>query len=277
MSFNMKSNFAIRTLTAVPLGIIVLIIIAYADNIVFGFTTTVFSILGIIEYYKMINDAESSIPPMLMPVIAALMGISSTYANLSGLQASLLIAFLLICYHFLFRENVIRLSGLQGISLTLMGIIWIPWCFSHIILIRELPEGIELVFLLIIIIWTNDTAAYLGGKLYGKRLLAPEISPKKTREGFISGLFASGIFGAVFSYFCIDIIGLWFGFLIGIILAVSGQIGDLFESKIKRICNIKDSGIIIPGHGGILDRIDGLLPSIPIFYYIIISIGTIFH
>ncbi|AFM01396.1 MULTISPECIES: phosphatidate cytidylyltransferase [Desulfitobacterium] len=138
--------------------------------------------------------------------------------------------------------------------------------FSHLYLIRGFSEGIAWAILTFILVWATDTFAYLIGRVMGKRLLAPHVSPKKTIEGSLGGLvfcILSGILawkiigGAPFIAYIV----------LSIVVAVSAQIGDLFESALKRSANIKDSGKVIPGHGGILDRFDSLLFVIPIMYY----------
>jgi phosphatidate cytidylyltransferase len=126
-----------------------------------------------------------------------------------------------------------------------------------------------LIFLLLIV-WMNDIAAYIIGTAVGKRKLAPKISPKKTIEGSIAGI--------VFSVATIILLNRWLQydlsklFFIGMTVSIIGQFGDLFESMLKRSADIKDSGTIIPGHGGVLDRFDSLLFAAPVFYYCIVYI-----
>lgn len=143
---------------------------------------------------------------------------------------------------------------------------------SHLYLIRGLPDGMNWVFLTFILVWTTDTFAYLIGRLMGKHLLAPQISPKKTIEGSLGGLsfcLISGILG--WKIFGGAPLLAYLG--ISIIVGIIAQIGDLFESALKRSVNIKDSGNLIPGHGGILDRFDSLLFVIPVMYYWVVLVG----
>ncbi len=104
--------------------------------------------------------------------------------------------------------------------------------------------------------------AYFSGRAFGKRKIVPSISPNKTLEGFIGGFIGCILTGAVFSY----IVGIpwWMGIHVGMISGILAPLGDLFESKIKRLCNVKDSGTLLPGHGGVLDRFDSLLFAAPI-------------
>lgn len=121
------------------------------------------------------------------------------------------------------------------------------------------PRGLAWLVTIILITWLGDTGAYLVGRAAGRRSLLPAVSPKKTVEGSIGGLLCSGLIGAA----AIALFGLgiawWWGFAIGIVLGALGQVGDLAESMIKREAKVKDSGSLIPGHGGVLDRIDALL------------------
>ena len=116
-----------------------------------------------------------------------------------------------------------------------------------------------------ILVWTNDTFAYLVGKNFGKQKLFPSISPKKTVEGFLGGLF----FASVASYFIAtftETLSFNHWLILSIIISVFGTLGDLIESKFKRQANVKDSGIIMPGHGGLLDRFDSIIFAAPFIY-----------
>ncbi len=139
--------------------------------------------------------------------------------------------------------------------------------FIFIILIADYYETFNPNILLgsFILIWVNDTFAYLIGKNFGKQKLFPSISPKKTFEGFLGGLF----FACVSSYFITkftDTLDFTSWLIISIIVSVFGTLGDLIESKYKRQANVKDSGVIMPGHGGLLDRLDSIIFAAPFIY-----------
>ncbi len=121
------------------------------------------------------------------------------------------------------------------------------------------PRGLAWLLTVILITWLGDTGAYLVGRSIGRRRLLPAVSPNKTLEGAAGGLLGSGIVGAVSTVLFGLGVEWWWGMLIGISLGALGQVGDLAESMVKREANVKDSGSLIPGHGGILDRIDALL------------------
>lgn len=130
---------------------------------------------------------------------------------------------------------------------------------SSIVLIHRFEDGGSWVLLAMLVAWLSDTLAYFSGKLFGKRKLYPKLSPKKTVEGALGGLFGS-VLGAIgVSLFLIDALPLAHAITLGLLCGMLGQAGDLFESLIKRSVGVKDSGSLLPGHGGILDRVDALM------------------
>ena len=168
----------------------------------------------------------------------------------------------------IFRDQV-NLAFLSVAS-TLLGVIYIGWAFGHhLILLRGINgAGRGLIFFLIVIIWLSDTAAYLFGRWFGTHKLSPTISPRKTIEGTIAGL-VFGVIGGlgVWSFFLKDVLSFPHVLILGILLGLVGQLSDLSESIIKRSAEVKDSGHLIPGHGGLLDRCDSLIFSAPVLYY----------
>ena len=160
--------------------------------------------------------------------------------------------------------------GLQWVVYSVFGQIYITLPLSVLMLIfyrfTDLSSQYSQLPLLLIFttIWINDTAAYLVGSLIGKHKFAERISPKKTVEGLAGGMLFSVAATTVAAHFLA--LPLIFGAISGLLISFFGTMGDLFESLIKRTCHIKDSGNLIPGHGGILDRIDSLLVVVPVMY-----------
>lgn len=155
--------------------------------------------------------------------------------------------------------------------ITPIAIIFYPAGFLfHAPLLRNLPQGMEWVLFLLLVTFATDTSAYFVGRAIGKRPLAPSISPSKTWEGAIGGVLgATGV--AVAANFVLGLNALLIETIIlGILLGVIGQFGDLAESRLKRIASVKDSGWLIPGHGGILDRLDSIVFNILVVYYFVI-------
>jgi phosphatidate cytidylyltransferase len=142
---------------------------------------------------------------------------------------------------------------------TLGGVCWLGLLPGFTVAIRFGDDGVTLIALLFAAVSSGDIAAYYGGTLLGRHPLAPGLSPKKTIEGTICGLLASGAGGALVAHYWLPDAGWSPGLAVGLMLGVAGQAGDLFESAFKRAANAKDSSRLLPGHGGILDRLDGLL------------------
>ena len=136
------------------------------------------------------------------------------------------------------------------------------------------PRGLAWVLVVIFATWVGDSSAYLGGRWFGRHKLAPLISPNKTVEGAIAG-FAGSIFVAIVWFAATGLGSAWEAAIIGVIIAASGQAGDLAESMLKRQAEVKDSGSLIPGHGGILDRIDALLFAFPASYRVVAGAASI--
>ncbi len=142
---------------------------------------------------------------------------------------------------------------------TVAGICWLGVLPGFHVALRYEPDGIALIALLFAAISSGDIAAYYGGKTFGKHPLAPGLSPNKTIEGTVFGLAASGIGAAIVAHYWLPLATWPRGFVVGLLLGAIGQAGDLFESSFKRAAGTKDSSAALPGHGGVLDRLDGLL------------------
>lgn len=167
-------------------------------------------------------------------------------------------------------------------SLTLSGAAYVGWTLAHFVLLRDLDHPLERgltsflrfdagavwIFLVFAVTIVGDTGAYVVGKRFGRHRMTPYVSPNKSWEGAIGGMIAASIAGTL----AVAILGLpvslGVGFLLGIVGSLAGQFGDLAESLIKRQIGVKDSGNLIPGHGGLLDRIDSLLFTAPVVYYL---------
>ncbi|MDR4494929.1 MAG: phosphatidate cytidylyltransferase [Nitrospirales bacterium] len=176
-----------------------------------------------------------------------------------GITLGILTGFLLI--PFTMREFLPSWMGYG------FGVLYIALLFGHFILIRQLPDGIAMVFFVLIVTWLSDTGGFVFGLTFGRHPLAPVLSPKKTIEGFLGGILFSLIGAVLCHLWFFSVMSLTQSAMMGILLAVCGTLGDLTESAIKRSVHVKDSGTLIPGHGGVLDRIDSLLLSAPAFYY----------
>ena len=171
------------------------------------------------------------------------------------------------CLLFLFNENQTTLNSYSK-YVYLIGYIILPF-----LLITKIPFGKvgynpKIIISIFILIWTNDTFAYIVGKSIGKRKLFEKVSPKKTIEGFVGGVVFAVLASYIISKYYIEIVesNTFIWIITALIVSIFGTIGDLIESKFKRIAGVKDSGSIMPGHGGILDRLDSVIFATPIIF-----------
>jgi phosphatidate cytidylyltransferase len=183
-----------------------------------------------------------------------------------GIFATLLVAFVV------FGFSDARPSATAAISLTVLGVVWVGGGLSTFMLLREIPDnGRLVVFTVLIAVFADDTAAYVVGRTIGRHKMAPTISPGKSWEGFVGGTLAAmavAFFAMYDQGFLTDIEAV----ALGAAIAVSSTLGDLFESAIKRDLGVKDSGRILAGHGGVLDRIDSILWAGPAAFYVVLAL-----
>ncbi len=151
--------------------------------------------------------------------------------------------------------------------IVLFGILYIGYTLGHFLWLRNQKDGTFLVLFVLLVTWAGDAAAYYTGKLWGSRPLAPRLSPNKTIEGFLGGLIVAPLIAWIGHMWFLPIVTPLDCLILGLLFTVLGVVGDLSESALKRYAGVKDSCSLIPGHGGILDRIDSLLLSVPAFYY----------
>ncbi len=177
---------------------------------------------------------------------------------------------LLLSLLFLVRsQNLPSTTSTMGILL--FGILYIGFLLPHVALIRYRAEGRVWVLFLIVTVWAGDIFAFLSGSLFGKHKLYPKISPNKTYEGLAGGMGGSILVALLYRLCFIPGMGMELCILVAVALSVLGQVGDFTESMLKRSAQVKDSGSLIPGHGGMLDRIDSFLFSAPFLHYFLLS------
>jgi len=253
----------IRAITIV-IGIPFVLLIIYQGGIFFNITIALLAILGYVELCNIVKiDYE---PSLMLGIVASLFFLfEKTLQESFFVEERIFFTFILIAIfmeHFLLKN---KKNSIINIAMTLFISIYIGHFLSFLIEIRNLPHGNTLLVFALFTTWVSDTVAYIVGINFGRRHIFPKVSPNKTLEGCVGGITGGAICGIAF-YFLLP----WNPFslfILGLLAAVSGQAGDLFESKIKRSFNVKDSGKILPGHGGILDCMDSILFSVPIMYY----------
>lgn len=234
-------------------------------------TATIFIVAGLSEYFTMLEKKGIKIYKYFGIGMGAVIPLSIMFRFEPTKSWELLFIVLALFFILLMQFKRRDSSGvIVDISTTIFGILYVSWFFSFIIKIRYLEGGLGYLSALLLIIKLGDIGAYLVGSRWGKRPLLPHISPKKTVEGSAGGLLFS-VLGALASkpFLPFDYGQL---LLIAVSLGVLGQLGDLSESLLKRDCQIKDSGSIFPGMGGVLDQIDSLLFTAPVFYFYLSAI-----
>jgi phosphatidate cytidylyltransferase len=277
------SNLTQRVLTAI-VGVPLLYFIFYMGGIPFLVLLLLVILFGSIELVKLFEAKGIHIQRESAVVFNLALGIAAYFGYFYFIVVftfSVIITFFLT----LRREDLSQ--AIIIIGTTLFSIIYLGWFLSHAILLRNLDHnssiknyvetfqglkdaGFFYIFLVVSSTFLNDTGAYFVGRWKGKRRLIPNISPGKTVEGTIGGVISSTITGGVTNLIFKAPIEYPWAFLFGFIIGIVAVFGDLFESLIKRSADVKDSGGILPGHGGILDRFDSLIFTFPIFYYIVL-------
>lgn len=269
------SNFWQRTITGVVF-VIMVIGSLLADYLIFAGVISVFAIVGLLEFFSLAE--KKNIFPLKYPgIIAAALFFFITIFNNADIinvfdaEKYYALIFLFILLFFiaeLFRKSE---KALQNISVCLTGLIYIVIPFSILIslplvVVQENSFGKAILIAFFLLMWTYDIFAYLTGMWLGKHKMFERISPKKSWEGFIGGALFSIGFAVVFSYYYYELSILqWI--IMAILIIVFGTFGDLVESMFKRWADVKDSGRIFPGHGGVLDRFDAVLLAAPFVYF----------
>jgi len=214
--------------------------------------------------YRLPNEVFGILAVGLMPVGAAVWGRLGLMAVVTGLVAAALV------WHVLFRQ--VRTADT---AVTVFGAIYVGYMLSHLVLIRSLQAGTELALATLFSVWANDVFAYLVGSTIGSHKMVPKISPHKSWEGFVAGTaFTIAVWAGV--YYVIDApLSLGWHVATGVAVAVAAVVGDLAESRLKREAGVKDSGSLLPGHGGFLDRFDSLIFVSVVAYYMVVFGGAL--
>ncbi len=257
-----------RIITA-ALGIPVFLYALWVGGLPWALFIGLLTALGSWEIARLLQRPEAKrTPEPLLIIVGGLLFVRLAYVSTETTAAEWVLP--LICGIALaaFVREIFapQRKPLRGVGGTLLGVIYVGGFFSHLVLLREGPDGFLTTLMVTLGIWISDSAAYFGGRAYGRRKLLPAVSPNKTWEGSLTGLAATGVFGALFAYFVSDLA--WpAGAAMGLFISTAGQLGDLAASALKRESGIKDTGGLLPGHGGIIDRFDSLLFAAVVVYY----------
>ncbi|MEK6645502.1 MAG: phosphatidate cytidylyltransferase [Candidatus Firestonebacteria bacterium] len=237
---------------------------------------TVFLVLGLLEFYQLFKK----IGIQVMSALGITCGVFFIISNFNIVNSILpytsnfVLTMLFIAsasiqvFYLVNRKSNDFYASLLSIFITLFGVFYIFWLGRYMIFLAEHFASRSAIFLLFAVTWAYDSFAYFVGSAFGKHKLFPTISPKKSLEGLIGGIGLTIIvilgiksFTSVIEFSYLHCV------IISILLSITGQIGDLFESIIKRYAGVKDSSALIPGHGGILDKLDSFLFNAPVLYY----------
>ncbi|MDP9193670.1 MAG: phosphatidate cytidylyltransferase [Acidobacteriota bacterium] len=254
-----------REITALVAAPAAIWITGWGPSWLFNATVALVAVLAMYEFLALGKAKGYDVPTVLCIVIMLIIMAAFILEDLSvelGMFAALLIIPASYVVTKKSLENSLPSSAIAVLATTYVGML----SGSLIRLHNDFPEGYKLVFFLLLVVWLGDTGAYYVGKQFGKHKLSPRISPKKTIEGLVGGVSASVIAAIVIHFTFFPKFPLLHAVIAGVLLSIAGVIGDLAESMWKRSAAVKDSGKLIPGHGGFLDRLDSILFTAPILY-----------
>ena len=259
-AINKRAGRKLLPSIAVSISLVALIWFALAyQRAIFALVVTIAVVLGIRELNKAFNAVDIHIPLWSLTTAAIGLCASTWFGGISGLAVATAIAFPCLLVLLLPRgsENFVKTASASALAL-----VYLPFLAGFIILLARPSNGLERVMTFVVLVGCNDTFAYLTGVLLGKHPLAPKISPKKTIEGLLGSLVFTIAGGAIAFHY---IMGAewWLGALAGLLTVFTATSGDLIESALKRDMAIKDMGNLLPGHGGIMDRLDSVLFAAP--------------
>lgn len=261
------SDLGARVLVAIPALAFALFIVE-RGGLVFALGAIALGAIALHELYTLMRRAR----PVDVAGYAAIAGmvLLATYEQ----RADVLIAlFAVLPLAFLLGIARPRLDNISwGIAATVFGVVWVGLPLVHAVFLRSLDHGDGLLIDVLVGTFVGDTAAYLGGRLWGRRPLAPDLSPNKTVEGLVAG-----IVGATMAFWFAGLYQDWLSgidaLVIGFCVALAAPLGDLFESALKRDLAVKDTGRFFGAHGGVLDRLDAVFFTVIVGYYVAIALG----
>lgn len=256
-----RSDLASRILVAIPLVVLAVLLVA-AGGWVFAAGLLVLGVMALRELFSMF-------PRWPVPVFAVFLAyaLMIVAAQTGGADRLLLATVVSLPVVFLGGLLAPSRSDAQGLGLAVLGLVWIGLALSHAVMLRDLEHGGAILVLVLVATFVGDTAAYFGGRGFGRRKLAPSISPGKTWEGFLIGILAGTLAGWFVGLYLDWLTGLQ-ALLLGFSAALVAPLGDLFESALKREAHTKDSGSVFGAHGGVLDRLDGALFAVVAGFYV---------
>lgn len=254
-----------RELTSAVLAPFGVWVIGWSHPYVFAATIALCSVLALHEFLSLGRKKGYELPVPLCLAIALVILAAFVFEDLS-VEMGMFVTLLVIPTSYVFSKKPLE-DSLPSSAIAVLATMYVGMLGGSIIRLRnDFPEGPKLIFFLALVVWLGDAGAYYTGKNLGKRKMAPHISPKKTVEGGIGGVVTSMITAVIIHFTFFDKFPLVHAIIAGVLLSIAGMIGDLAESMWKRSAAVKDSGTLIPGHGGFLDRFDSIFFTAPILY-----------
>ena len=254
-----------REITAAVLSPLTIWIIGWSHPYVFDAVIAVIAVLAMYEFLSLGKAKGYELPVALCIGIMLIIIAAFVLENLS-VELGMFAALLIIPASYVFSRKPLA-DSLPSSAIAVLATTYVGMLAGSLIRLRnDFPEGWKLIFFLLLVVWLGDSGAYYVGKSLGKHKLSPRISPKKTVEGLIGGITTSVITALVIHFTFFKTFPLVHAILAGVLLSFAGVIGDLAESMWKRSADVKDSGTLLPGHGGFLDRFDSILFTAPILY-----------
>lgn len=259
-----------RVATGAVLIPIIVAIIFYAGPSWILAVSAVIAVLALIEFNALVRVEKRDRAFDWLGTISGAILVPAVYFLGPVLLAPVLIALVFLFFFYsIIAPRTLGDSSLDTAHKAL-GLLYIALPISFITPLSALPQGQWWLLFLLVVVWVNDTGAYFAGRTLGRHKLSPEISPKKTIEGAIGGVMGGVIAAFAFAHLAGLGLNLPEAFALSAAIGVIAIVGDLAESVLKRSAGVKDSGAIIPGHGGMLDRIDSLLFTIPFLYFYLV-------
>jgi phosphatidate cytidylyltransferase len=271
------SNLLQRIITGVlgAAGMLTAIWFSFETFALIFFIATVFSSIEYHQLLKKSGIATNALAGIIGSVGIYLLFVLNAHKQLVPTSILLGATCVLFMIYMLIELFSVNEQPLTRIAYTIFGIMYvsvpfglltlIPWNYNALTFAGTPVYQFEIIFAILFLIWANDVGAYFVGKFLGKHKLFERISPKKTWEGSVGGLLTAILFTyLLYTYFGLFSVPKWMGLCV--VTVISGSLGDLVESMIKRTLNVKDSGTLLPGHGGFLDRFDALIFAIPFIY-----------
>lgn len=258
-----------RWITGVILLPPLVLLVAVGPPSLLALLVALVSLVGLWEYFHIVFIEDLNADSYSLLLIAGLSAVVIIWAAYQQMPAYILTGLLFnlvsCAFYGFFRFRPDR-PVVSMITRQVCGVVYVPLPLSALVLLYSSDNGAAWIFLVLAVVFSGDTAAFYVGRTWGRRKLCPAVSPGKTIEGAVGGVAGSVVAGSIVKLLALPELPWQEAVLLFVAAAVLGQAGDLFESILKRTSGVKDSGRLLPGHGGFLDRIDALLFAAPVTY-----------